>query len=144
MTMHISIRMFFNVCVCVLLIVQFHLYFNCICHASRNGGRCYLRCDGRMILGNVTSGWLGTHTGDGVSDLRHAYCLWILTVHEGLNNLRLFDVMPTITFTMETDIKTMCGRVCTVFIFKYVCVCVHVRHKMRHLVQWIMILECKL
>jgi hypothetical protein len=64
-----------------------------------------------MILGNVTSGSLGTHVGDGVSDPSHAYCLWIITVHQDLKNLRLLDIMPTITFTMETDIKTACGKV---------------------------------
>ncbi len=77
----------------------------------RNGDKCYLKCEGRTILGNIKYGALGTHAGAGVADKSHAYCLWILTVHPDLTNLRLINVVPTITFTMETDIKTLCSRV---------------------------------
>lgn len=77
----------------------------------RNGGRCFLRCDGRTVLGNISEGALGSHDGAGVDNKGHAYCLWILTVHQDLNNLRLYSSVPTITFTMLTDIKTLCSRV---------------------------------
>ena len=79
----------------------------------RHGNQCYLRCEGRTIMGNITSGALGSHAGMGVKNLAHAYCLWILTVHPDLSNLRLLNPVPTITFTMETDIKTLCSRVGT-------------------------------
>ncbi len=39
----------------------------------RNGGRCYLKCEGRTILGNVKSGALGTHVGKGVANKNRAY-----------------------------------------------------------------------
>ena len=77
----------------------------------RNGARCYLKCEGRTILGNIKHGALGTHAGQGVANTAHAYCLWILTVHPDLTNLRLINVVPTISFTMQTDIKTRCSRV---------------------------------
>ena len=76
-----------------------------------NEAKCYLKCEGRTILGNVKHGALGTHDGQGVANKAHAYCLWILTVHPDLTNLRLINVVPTITFTMETDIKTRCSQV---------------------------------
>lgn len=77
----------------------------------RDENKCYLKCDGRTILGNITSGALGSHAGDGVKNTAHAYCLWILTIHSDLTNLRLLDHVPTITFSMEVDIKTFCSRV---------------------------------
>ena len=77
----------------------------------RNSSKCYLKCEGRTILGSITSGALGTHRGAGVENKSRAYCLWILTVHPDLHNLRLLDMEPTITFTMETDIKTLCSKV---------------------------------
>ena len=67
--------------------------------------------DGRSIIGNITSGALGSWEGRGVEKKAHAYCLWILTIHPNLHELRLLDRKPTITFTMEPDIQTQCSKV---------------------------------
>ena len=84
-----------------------------LCDICRNNAKCYLRCGGKMILGSITEGALGSHAGTGVENKAHAYCLWILTVHPDLTVLHSSENVPVITFTMETDIKTECSRVRT-------------------------------
>jgi len=57
-----------------------------------DGGVCYRRCDGRVVITNISlSGAVGSHRGFGVDGRRHIYCLWILTVSAG------WDYMPTST-----------------------------------------------
>ncbi|XP_074654134.1 multiple epidermal growth factor-like domains protein 8 [Tubulanus polymorphus] len=66
----------------------------------RNGGKCYLKCEGRTLLKDVsTNGALGTYEGAGVVNPGHAYCLWVLSAREN----------SSITFTIETDIKVKCS-----------------------------------
>ena len=81
----------------------------------RNGNNCYLKCEGRTILGNITEGALGSYTGSGVRDKGHAYCMWILTIYPDLNTIEVLNVIPTIVFTMESDITTKCTKVGKVY-----------------------------
>ena len=68
-------------------------------------------------MGNITEGALGSYQGAGVKDKGHAYCLWILTIYPDLTYIELLNVVPTITFTIEADITTMCSRVSFAGIF---------------------------
>lgn len=91
----------------------------------RNGGHCYRMCDGRTIITRATSGALGSHRGMGTEG-GHVFCLWILTVHEDLEDaLRPQNTLPTgslqavpsIAFTIGTDMQILCSQV-----RMYVCV----------------------
>ena len=78
----------------------------------RNGGKCFLRCEGRSVLYNITYGGLGSAAGAGVSaNPGHVYCLWILTVFSDLEGGTNDTSVPSITFTMEPDMQLMCSQV---------------------------------
>ena len=94
--------------------LQIHIYTNYF--LNRNGGNCYHKCNGPSVLVNLTSGALGSHTGSGVSE-RRVYCMWLLTVFPDPYSMPPFMYIPTITFTMHTDLYTECGKVS---IFNYI------------------------
>ncbi|KAL5012356.1 hypothetical protein ScPMuIL_010907 [Solemya velum] len=78
----------------------------------RNGENCYLKCENRLLLTNITQGSLGSHGGKGIWPPWHAYCLWILTDAADIEDQRLEEDIPTITFTME-QLNTDCTMVRT-------------------------------
>ncbi|XP_041369444.1 multiple epidermal growth factor-like domains protein 8 [Gigantopelta aegis] len=73
-------------------------------------GKCYLQCDGRMILTEISRGALGTHRGRGVEGRSSAYCLWILTLGLSLTEPRVAEKMPVITLRVEGDLEVECSR----------------------------------
>ncbi|ESO96650.1 hypothetical protein LOTGIDRAFT_174753 [Lottia gigantea] len=78
----------------------------------RHGMKCYLRCDDRTILTNITQGALGTHQGSGVVHRSHAYCLWLMTVFSDISNINPPpDIpVPSIRLAVEGDMEVKCGR----------------------------------
>ncbi|KAL5020833.1 hypothetical protein ScPMuIL_002084, partial [Solemya velum] len=79
----------------------------------RNGENCYLKCENRLLLTNITQGSLGSHGGKGIWPPWHAYCLWILTDAADIEDQRLEEDIPTITFTME-QLNTDCTMVSSI------------------------------
>lgn len=49
---------------------------------GRNGRPCYRKCEGRVLLTNVSSGGLGAQMGGPAGET----CLWILTVNSHLTD----------------------------------------------------------
>nr|KAG5710511.1 hypothetical protein BaRGS_013157 [Batillaria attramentaria] len=77
----------------------------------RNGGKCYLRCDDRTIMTNISTGGLGSYRGTGVDNSAHAHCLWILTVFPKVDdNYHAGFVTQIISFTVEGTMEVECGR----------------------------------
>ncbi|XP_055897034.1 multiple epidermal growth factor-like domains protein 8 [Biomphalaria glabrata] len=75
------------------------------------GGKCYLRCDNRIFLTNVTEGALGSYNGSGMVDGGHSYCLWILSVFPDIF-YKANDVkpVPVLSFTIESYADIECGQ----------------------------------
>ena len=99
----------------------------------RSGGVCYRRCDGRVVITNVTSsGAIGSHRGHGVDDRRHVYCLWILTVSAGWDDIvtsstdvGVTSVASSITLTVpQNNLRTACLKVGLVYLVSLVCLSV--------------------
>ncbi|CAL1535782.1 unnamed protein product, partial [Lymnaea stagnalis] len=76
-----------------------------------NGGKCYLRCDNRVFITNVTQGALGSYNGSGVKGGGHSYCLWILSVFADIMH-RATDSksVPVLSLTIEGDTEIECGQ----------------------------------
>ena len=82
---------------------------------NREGGTCYLKCEGRTVLQNITSGALGSYEGEGIQ-YGYAHCLWILTVFPDVTTIKSkkqTENAPIILFTIEKDIKTECDKAST-------------------------------
>ncbi|KAH9496424.1 Multiple epidermal growth factor-like domains protein 8, partial [Bulinus truncatus] len=74
------------------------------------GGRCYLRCDNRIFLSNVTDGALGSYNGSGMVDGGHSYCLWILSVFPDIMYKPIdMKPVPVLSFTVEGYADIECG-----------------------------------
>ena len=105
--------------------------------AFRNDGRCYRECDGRSVIGNVSTGALGTHSSmhahardtyvlgayriaEQQLQGLYVYCVWILTVHADVDDYeqRVWSASTNtaIVLNVENDYRTACYKVRCVLI----------------------------
>ncbi|KAE8593599.1 hypothetical protein XENTR_v10019212 [Xenopus tropicalis] len=66
----------------------------------RNGGTCYLECQGRQFIPNVTSSALGSPAG--------SYCLWVLSVSENAKPCVPDVNCSRLTLTLQPDLRVNC------------------------------------
>ena len=121
------VRLLLGMVVCVRLLIGMVVCVCVCCYAwwrvcasvARHGGVCYRRCDGRVVITNVSSsGAVGSQRGFSVDGRRHVYCLWILTVASGLHDLpaqsHVSTTSSSITLTLpENSLHTTCLKVCS-------------------------------
>uniref|UniRef100_A0A8C5QH50 Multiple EGF like domains 8 n=1 Tax=Leptobrachium leishanense TaxID=445787 RepID=A0A8C5QH50_9ANUR len=66
----------------------------------RNGGTCYLECQGRQLLTNVSSSALGSPGG--------SYCLWVLSVSLQPKPCYSEHTCPRLTLSLQPDFSIPC------------------------------------
>ncbi|XP_077312743.1 multiple epidermal growth factor-like domains protein 8 [Lithobates pipiens] len=66
----------------------------------RTGGTCYLECQGRQLLTNVSSSALGSPGG--------SYCLWVLNVSSHSEPCHPEDNCPRLSFSLQPDFNIPC------------------------------------
>ncbi|XP_075437563.1 multiple epidermal growth factor-like domains protein 8, partial [Ascaphus truei] len=74
----------------------------------RNGGTCYLQCQGRQLLPSVSSSALGSPRG--------SYCLWVLSVSPQATPCHPEHACPRLALTLQPDISIPCAH-SSVYVF---------------------------
>ena len=81
---------------------------------GRNGGVCYRSCDGRVLITNISSdgGAIGSLQRS-VTDIKHIYCVWILTMFSSLDDVTA-DTVTSLSITLTvpgSNLNTICLKV---------------------------------
>ncbi|CAH2319058.1 multiple epidermal growth factor-like domains 8 [Pelobates cultripes] len=68
----------------------------------RNGGTCYLECQGRQLISNVSSSALGSPGG--------SYCLWVLSISLYAEPCYPENTCPRLTLSLQPDFSIPCSH----------------------------------
>ncbi|XP_077985026.1 multiple epidermal growth factor-like domains protein 8 [Glandiceps talaboti] len=74
----------------------------------RDNGKCYQLCEGRAVITDAVSSAIGSEEGQGVTDVNHVYCLWIISVFDNITSPSPLTVIPSISLTIEDTIQIEC------------------------------------